>query len=74
MTSDKARAFGCKILYFTLSSEHQLNKFAWFTNYLQISRLGSSRILICKQKSKSDSRVKARLNYRQQEQQERPKI
>ena len=24
--------FSCKILYFTLSSDHQLNKFTWFTN------------------------------------------
>ena len=26
-TSDKARAFGCKILYFTPSSDHELTPF-----------------------------------------------
>ena len=26
-TSDKARAFGCNLLYFTPSSEHQLTHF-----------------------------------------------
>ena len=38
-TSDKARAFGCKILYFNLSSEHQLNKFTWFKNWFSFHRL-----------------------------------
>ena len=29
----------CKILYFTPSSEHQLNKFTWFTNWFYFHRL-----------------------------------
>ena len=31
--------FCCKILYFTPSSEHQQNKFTWFTNWFSFHRL-----------------------------------
>ena len=36
---DKTWAFGCKILYFTLSNRHELNKFTWFTNWFWLHRL-----------------------------------
>ena len=36
-TTDKARDFGCKILYFTSSSESELNKFRYMIYKLVLS-------------------------------------